>query len=215
MKALSKEELRYLNALKRQRAIIDAREKLIPFARYMKPDPNHPDDTDFSTYEVARHHEVIAHALEAVEAGTIRRLIVNCPPRHGKSELASRLFPTWYVGRNTGSSIIAASYNEKFSWDFGREVRQIIEDPAYGQVFPEVRINTASVDRIETESGTKLFFTGRGGSHHRPRQHRAGPRRPAEGPGRGGQSNHARESLELVQPGRHARACSRPRAGSS
>ena len=164
MKALGPSELRYLNALKRQRAIIDARDKLIPFARFLKPDPNHPDDTDFSTYEAARHHEVIAHALEAVEAGMIRRLIINCPPRHGKSELASRLFPAWYVGRNTGSSIISASYNEKFSWDFGREVRQILEDSAYRQIFPKVRIHTASVDRIETESGSKLFFTGRGGS---------------------------------------------------
>jgi predicted phage terminase large subunit-like protein len=164
MKALGPAELRYLNALKRQRAIIDAREKLIPFARFMKPDPNFPDDTDHSTYEAARHHEVIGVALEAVEAGTIRRLIINCPPRHGKSELASRLFPTWFIGRNVGTSIIQASYNEKFSWDFGREVRQIIEDTAYRQIFPDVQIITASVDRIETESGSKIFFTGRGGS---------------------------------------------------
>src|SRR4029077_17963468 len=107
---------------------------------------------------VARHHEVIAHALEAVEQGGIRRLIINCPPRHGKSQLASRLFPAWYVGKHPGSSIIAASYNEKFSWDFGREVRQLIEDSNYRQVFPQVKIRTASVDRIETESGSKLFF---------------------------------------------------------
>ena len=66
--------------------------------------------------------------------------------------------------RNVGASIIQASYNEKFSWDFGREVRQIIEDRAYRQVFPQVQINTASVDRVETMSGSKLFFTGRGGS---------------------------------------------------
>ena len=123
----------------------------------MRPDPNHAEDTDFSVYEAVRHHEVIAHALEAVEAGLIRRLIINCPPRHGKSELASRLFPAWYIGRNVGESIIQASYNEKFSWDFGREVRQIIEDRAYRQVFPKVQINTASVDRVETMSGSKLF----------------------------------------------------------
>ena len=60
-------------------------------------------------------------------------------------------------------AIISASYNEKFSWDFGREVRQIIEDSAYRQIFPAVQIHTATVDRIETESGSKLFFTGRGG----------------------------------------------------
>ena len=164
MKPLTVQELRYLAALKRQRAILDAQEKLIPFARFMRPDPNHPDDIDHSIYEAVRHHEVIAHALEAVERGLIRRLIINCPPRHGKSELASRLFPAWFVGKHPGSSIISASYNEKFSWDFGREVRQILEDGLYRQIFPDMAIRTASVDRIETESGSKLFFTGRGGS---------------------------------------------------
>ncbi len=164
MKALTPDDLRYLAALKRQKAVLDSRDRLIPFARLMHPDPNHPDDVDFSTYEAAPHHEVIAHALEAVEQGQIRRLIINVPPRHGKSELASRLFPAWYIGKHPGSSIIEASYNEKFSWDFGREVKAILEDGVYRQIFPDMRIATASVDRIETESGSKLFFTGRGGS---------------------------------------------------
>ena len=108
---------------------------------------------------------MIAHALEAVEQGGIRRLIINCPPRHGKSQLVSRACSPPGMSESTPDrALIAASYNEKFSWDFGREVRQLIEDSNYRQVFPQVKIRTASVDRIETESGSKLFFCGRMGS---------------------------------------------------
>jgi len=164
MGQLSADEIRYFQALKRRKASVDARTGLIAFARAMHPDPDHPDDADFSLYQPARHHEVIAAALEEVEAGRLRRLIINCPPRHGKSELASRLFPPWFLGRHPRESIISACYNEKFSWDFGREVKNTIEDPLFRQIFPKIAINTASVDRIELESGGKCFFTGRGGS---------------------------------------------------
>jgi predicted phage terminase large subunit-like protein len=164
LNALSPDEVRYLTALKRQKAVLKARDRLLSFVRLMKPNPEHPDDSDFSTYMDARHVAVIAEALERVEKGLIRRLIINCPPRHGKSELASRMFPPWFVGRHPGESVISACYNEKFSWDFGREVKAIIEDDVYKQIFPDVHIETASVDRIGLESGSKLFFTGRGGS---------------------------------------------------
>jgi predicted phage terminase large subunit-like protein len=164
MKALSPEEIRYFGALRRQKAVLEARDKLIPFARLLKPDPNEPDNADLSSYQAAKHHQVIAAALEAVERGEIRRLIINCPPRHGKSELATRMFPAWFIGKNPGQSVISACYNEKFSWDFGREVKAILEDDIYRQIFSDVKITTASVDRIATESGSKVFFTGRGGS---------------------------------------------------
>src|SRR4029077_1011877 len=98
MKALSPEEIRYLDALKRQKAVLAARNELIAFARLMKPDPNQAENAALSSYQAARHYEVIAAALEAVERGDIRRLIINCPPRHGKSELAPRLFPAWFIG---------------------------------------------------------------------------------------------------------------------
>jgi predicted phage terminase large subunit-like protein len=158
------QNLRYLMALQRRQAALLARDKLLRFAQLLRPDPNHAEDPNFSLYQAVRHHEVIAAALEEVEAGRIKRLIVNCPPRHGKSELVSRLFPAWFIGRHPSSSLIQATYNEKFSWDFGREVRQIIEDPIYGQVFPKIALTSASVDRVETTANGKLFFVGRGGS---------------------------------------------------
>jgi predicted phage terminase large subunit-like protein len=159
---MSPEEVRYLNLLKRRRAAFAARDDLLTFAQFMMPDPEYPDDVDQSAYYIGLHHKVIAYALEQVELGLIPRLIINVPPRHGKSQLSSRLFPAWFMGRHPEESVILATYSDKLSWDFGREVREIVEDPLYGQVFPDVRLRTASVDRIETEDGGKGFFVGRG-----------------------------------------------------
>jgi predicted phage terminase large subunit-like protein len=159
---LTSDEVRYLAALKRRKAAAEARDDLISFTRLLMPDADAPWDSDKSQYIVARHHRAIAAALEQVEAGKISRLIINVGPRHGKSQLTSRMFPAWFVGRHPADSLIIASYGEKFSYDFGREARAIIEDPIYGQIFPNVKLNTASVDRIETTDGGKVFFVGRG-----------------------------------------------------
>lgn len=162
MTALTAREERYLLALKRRKAALAARDDLLDFARFMRPDPRRPDDVSFSQYSVQKHHRAIAAALEQVELGLIPRLIINVPPRHGKSELSSRLFPAWFHGRHPDQSIILATYADKLSWDFGREVRELIEDPLYAQVFPGRELVSASVDRIEGKDGGKLFFIGRG-----------------------------------------------------
>ncbi len=163
---MTEDEERYLLALKRRRAALSARDDLLDFARLMMPKQDAPEDPDQSEYQTAKHHRVIAAALEEVSKGNIRRLIINLGPRHGKSQLTSRLFPAWYLGRNPHHSLILGTYGEKFSWDFGRDVRGLIQDPIYNQVFPDVRLlsGAASVDRLELEQSGKMFFVGRGGS---------------------------------------------------
>ena len=162
MKRRTPEEARYLALLQRQSAVHKARDDLIEFAKFMKPDPDRPDDVSRSLYHVAKHHIAIAAALEQVEAGKIRRLIINVPPRHGKSELSSRLFPAWFLGRHPEQSLILATYADKLSWDFGREVSAYMEDKLFSQVFPKFELRTASVDRLESTAGGKVFFVGRG-----------------------------------------------------
>ena len=153
---------RYLKALERRKTAFEARDDLLTFTQFMMPDPDFADDVSRSQYIVAKHHRAIAAALEQVENGLVPRLIINVPPRHGKSQLASRMFPAWFMGRHPADSIILATYSDKLSWDFGREVREIIEDPLYSQVFPGLPLKTASVDRVETGQSGKLFFVGRG-----------------------------------------------------
>jgi hypothetical protein len=89
----------------------------------------------FPGYKENWHHKVLADALERVENGTLKRLIVNMPPRHGKSELVSVNFPAWCMGINKDRSIIAASYGADLATDFGRKVRNIMEDPEYKLLF--------------------------------------------------------------------------------
>jgi len=106
-----------------------ARNELIPFTLWT-----------FPGYRYARHLGRLAQALEAVECGIIRRLIVTMPPRHGKSELASIRFPAWYLGRNPDRRIILCSYGADLATRFSRHVRAIIESPRFQGVFPGVRL---------------------------------------------------------------------------
>jgi len=70
-----------------------------------------------------------------VAEGQCDRLMIFMPPRHGKSELASRRFPAWYIGKHSNKEIIAASYNSDLAGDFGREVRNIVDSGEYQSLF--------------------------------------------------------------------------------
>ena len=89
----------------------------------------------FPQFVVAEHHRLICEKLQEIEAGDINRLMIFMPPRHGKSELASRRFPAWFMGRNPDSSIIHASYGQELATDFGRDVREIVNSEEYSKVF--------------------------------------------------------------------------------
>lgn len=101
--------------------------RLIAYAAYQWPQ-----------YRDARHHRLIARHLEAVERGEIARLMINMPPRHGKSMLASEFFPAWYLGRNPDQYVVTATYAQELADDFGRKVKNQIEDEAFRAIFPGV-----------------------------------------------------------------------------
>lgn len=115
-------------------------------------------------YQDAEHQRLLDEKLEAVERGEIDRLMVFMPPRHGKSEKASKRFPSWYLGRNPDRQIIAASYNSDLATDFGREVRNIIASPEYGEVFGNVglRQDSKAADRMNTNHGGVYIAAGVG-----------------------------------------------------
>jgi len=166
-KALNADAMRQqLKAAERLLACQEARDDLLKFTALTMPSVEDPDDINLSRYEAARHHRVLAAALEQVDKGKIKRLIVTMPPRHGKSELVSRRFPSWVMGRDPYKSIIFATYNEEFSEDFGRDVREIMRQNVYTQIFPkfEFRQGAVSAGRIQTKQGGLAVFVGRGGS---------------------------------------------------
>lgn len=122
--------------------------------------------TEFTNplYKRANHHQLIAEKLEAVEAGEIDRLMIFMPPRHGKSELASKRFPAWCLGRRPQRQIIAASYNSDLANDFGRNVRNIVAEPEFGQVFPGVSLapDSQAANRMNTNRGGSYVAAGVG-----------------------------------------------------
>lgn len=89
----------------------------------------------FPAYKENWHHKILANALERIENGSLKRLIVNMPPRHGKSELVSVNFPAWCMGRDRDRSIITASYGADLATDFGRKVRNIMDLSEYRLLF--------------------------------------------------------------------------------
>jgi predicted phage terminase large subunit-like protein len=163
---MTRDEQRYELVLKRLIAAIDARDDLLAFTRLMMPVPGHAADPDFSRYDAQRFHRIMCAGLEELEKGNIKRLIISLPPRHGKTQLASKMFPAWYMGRNPEKSLIFGTYNEKFGQDVGRAVRDIMLGPGFAQVFPDVVLKDDSLasDRLQTLQGGIMAFVGRGGT---------------------------------------------------
>lgn len=106
-----------------------AKRRLMPFIKRFNP-----------KYADGWVHNDICRRLErfsdAVAAGRSPRLMILMPPRHGKSEIASRNFPPWHLGQYPDHEFIACSYNVSLAMDFSRKVKGIMTDPRYSAVFP-------------------------------------------------------------------------------
>ena len=110
------------------------------------------------------HIELLASKLEAVERGDIRRLAIFMPPRHGKSILTSEFFPAWYMGRNPDKYIICSTYAQDLADDFGRKVRNQLQDKRYTDIFPNAELSTdsSSMRRFNTTKGGVYYAVGAG-----------------------------------------------------
>src|SRR5712671_5124594 len=116
------------------------------------------------------HLEVIAAKLTAVREGKIRRLIINLPPRHLKSLMASIAFPAWCLGLDPTAQILCVSYAQDLADKLARDCRGIMMSPWYRKIFPtrlaphrqavQEFITTGQGYRLATSTGGVL--TGRG-----------------------------------------------------
>lgn len=133
-----------------------AHSRLVSYAAYQWP-----------AYRDAAHHRLIARALERVERGETKRLMIFMPPRHGKSMLASEFFPAWYLGRNPDHYVIAATYSQDLADDFGRKVRNQIADPSFGAIFPGVLLkdDSSSVKRFHVDGPKDALTIGQSGAY--------------------------------------------------
>lgn len=134
-----------------------ARRRLLPFVQRFRP-----------KYMPGWVHKDICRRLErfveAVERNEEPRLLLMMPPRAGKSELGSRHFPPWVLGRHPDWEIIAASHTGSLSLSFSRYIRDLLRDPAYASVFPEAILDPSSqsVENWNLTSGGGYLAAGVG-----------------------------------------------------
>ncbi len=115
-----------------------------------------------NNYVAGWAHKDICKRLErfmrAVAEGKSPRLMISMPPRSGKTQLASRMFPAWVLGHHPSWEIIAASYGVSLPVGFSRTVKRVIQDPTYRAIFPETAVD-------ESAQATTGWLTTDGGGY--------------------------------------------------
>ena len=113
-----------------------------------------------------RHHAKMARAFERVARGELKRLIINMPPRHTKSEFASYLLPAWFLGNYPGKKVIQTSHTAELAVGFGRKVRNLVDQESYKAVFSgvELQADSKAAGRWATNAGGDYFAIGVGGA---------------------------------------------------
>lgn len=120
-----------------------SKSELIEFVKYTKHD-----------YRAQWFHEHLCHVLDKFARQEIMRLMVFMPPQHGKSELVSRRFPAYLLGRLPELRIAGLSYNDNFAKKFNRQVQRIIESDEYAKIFPDTKLNSKNV--VSSSKGSFL-----------------------------------------------------------
>ena len=145
-------ELEHLQSLKTRKL---AQERFLAFVKEAWP-----------TFIAGRHHAKMAEAFERVARGECKRLIINMPPRHTKSEFASYLLPAWFLGKFPNKKIIQTSHTAELAVGFGRKVRNLVDQEVYTKIFPGVGLqqDSKAAGRWATNKGGDYFAIGVGGA---------------------------------------------------
>ena len=141
---------RYLVQLDRKQKHKKITEDFLTFVKHMWPE-----------FIEGYHHKIIAEKFNKLKSGEIKRLIVNMPPRHTKSEFASFLLPAWMIGSDPKLKIIQATHTAELAVRFGRKAKHLMDSDEYKQVF-DTRLmeDSKAAGRWETAQGGEYFAVG-------------------------------------------------------
>jgi len=143
-----------IHALLKADKIERCKENFLPFVRQM-----------WTAFIPGDHHARMAEAFEQVANGTLKRLIINMPPRHTKSEFASYLFPAWFLGKYPHKKIIQTAHTAELAVGFGRKVRNLVATEDYQSIFPtKLSSDSKAAGRWNTDKGGDYFAIGVGGA---------------------------------------------------
>jgi predicted phage terminase large subunit-like protein len=153
--AETKALLNAVEQLQRATHVTECRQNFIAFARHVWPQ-----------FKCGPHHTIMAEAFERLDSGKSKRLILNVPPRFGKSYLTSWLLPAWLLGKHPELKIMAASHTAEFAQSWGRKVRDLIKSEKYKEIFPDtvLKHDSSAAGRWQSENGGEYFAVGVGGS---------------------------------------------------
>jgi hypothetical protein len=132
-----------------------AKNNFINFVKYVWPEAI-----------LGAHHTKMADAFDRVARGELKRLILNMPPRHTKSEFASYLLPAFVMGNKPKTKIIEATHTGELAVRFGRKVRDLMGLENYREIFPDVELkqDSKAAGRWDTNHGGEYFAVGVGGA---------------------------------------------------
>ena len=132
-----------------------ARTNFIDFVRYVWP-----------SAILGEHHKRMALAFDRIVKGTLKRLIINMPPRHTKSEFASYLLPAFAMGHDPRSQVLETTHTAELAVKFGRKVRDLMAGERYMELFPKVglKADSKAAGRWDTSQGGSYFAVGVGGA---------------------------------------------------
>ena len=132
-----------------------AQKDFLSFCRYVWPEAI-----------IDAHHKKMAAAFNRIIEGSLKRLIINMPPRHTKSEFASYLLPAFAMGHKPDTKIIQATHTGELAVRFGRKVRNLMDMEGYKSLFPSValRADSKAAGRWDTDHGGEYFAVGVGGA---------------------------------------------------
>jgi len=156
---LSEGEMKEILMLQERLSLLEtqdkAKESFMEYIRYIWPGFIEGD-----------HHRLIAEKLTRVAKGELKRLIVNMPPRHTKSEFASIYFPSWAMGLKPDMKIMQTTHTADLSINFGRKVRNLMDSDEYSKIFGEVSLasDSKSAGKCQTNKGGEYFAAGVGGA---------------------------------------------------
>jgi|SRR6478736_1348305 len=133
----------------------EATQNFLPFIHYMWP-----------SFIDGAHHKKMANLFDEVIAGKKKRVIINMPPRHTKSEFASIHLPAYFLGRAPEKKVMMASHTAELAVGFGRKVRGLIDRKDFQELFPGVRLSAdnKAAGRWATNRGGEYFAVGVNGA---------------------------------------------------
>jgi predicted phage terminase large subunit-like protein len=126
------------------------RTDFLSFVKHMWPD-----------FIEGSHHSTIADKFNRLATGELKRLIINMPPRHTKSEFASFFLPAWMIGKNPKLKIIQATHTAELAVNFGRKAKHLIDSEDYQNIFKtRLQEDSKAAGRWNTSDGGEYFAVG-------------------------------------------------------